>query len=85
MIDVDTFLKNHLTQIGAPLRESTMFGPAGRSRLRRAGERIILAPDGVTRLRVTQYVDGGTAVEYGNDHRSAVARPFPHVVKLVSQ
>ena len=81
MIDVDEFVRRNLTTLTAPLKRSTVFGPAGRWTRRRTGERIIYGPHG-TPLRVVQYVDGGTAVEHGSDHRSAVARPEPLRARL---
>ena len=80
-MDVDEFVRRNLTQLRAPLKRSTVFGPAGRWVRRRTGERIILAPNG-TPIRVVQYTDNGTAVEHGDDHRHAVVRPVPHIVKL---
>ena len=84
MIDVDEFVRRNLAQLRAPLKRATVFGPAGRWTRRRTGERIILGPNG-TPVRVVQYIDGGTAVEHGSDHRSAVARPRPHIVKFHQQ
>lgn len=81
MFNVDAFVAANLTRLRAPLKRATVFGPAGRWVRRRTGERIIYAPNG-TPIRVVQYIDGGTAVEHGSDHRSAVARPQPHIVKL---
>jgi len=80
-IDVDQFIAANLKQLTAPLKRATVFGPAGRWQRRRTGERVILGPDG-TPIRIVQYVDGGTAVEHGIEHRSVVARPQPLRVKL---
>jgi hypothetical protein len=85
MMDTETFLKNNLLLMGAPLKTSTVFGPAGKWKYKNTGERVVLAPDGVTKLRVVQYVDGGTAVEFGSDRRFAVARPNPHIVKFLQK
>ena len=81
VIDVDEFITRHLTELTAPLKRSTTFGPAGRWVQRKTGERVILGPDG-TPIRIMQYVDGGSAVEHGNDTRHAVARPQPARLKL---
>jgi len=83
-VNVDEFVARNLTQLRAPLKRSTVFGPAGRWVRRRTGERILFGPDGRPFL-VRQYIDGGTAVEHGNDRRSAVVRPVPTIVKLNKQ
>jgi hypothetical protein len=82
---LDDYVQAHLTDMQAPLKRATVFGPSGRWVQRRTGERIVLAPDGVTKLRVVSYVDGGTAVEHGNDTRHAVVRPAPQIIKLTTQ
>ena len=63
---LDDYVQAHLTAMQAPLRRATVFGPAGRWVQRRTGERIMLAPDG-TPVRVVSFIDGGSAVEHGND------------------
>lgn len=78
---LDVYVQAHLTKMRAPLKQSTMFGPAGRWVRRKTGERIIFGPNG-TPIRVVQYVDGASAIEHGNDTRHVVARPAPHLVKL---
>ena len=78
---VDEYVRRHLLDMQAPLKRATVYGPAGRWVRRKTGERIVLAPNG-TPIRVVSYVDGGSAVEHGNDHRHAVARPVPHIVQL---
>jgi len=80
-VNVDAYVRQHLLEMRAPLKHSTVFGPAGRWVRRKTGERVILGPNG-TPIRVVQYVDGGSAVEHGNDHRHAVARPAPHIIQI---
>ena len=80
----DAFIQAHLTQMQAPLKRATVFGPAGRWVQRKTGERIVLGPNG-TPIRVVSYIDGGSAVEHGNDFRHAIVRPVPHIVKLTPQ
>ena len=81
-MNADEYVQQHLLDMQAPLKYATMFGPAGRWVRRKTGERIVLAPDGTTKIRVVSYVDGGSAVEHGNDTRHAVARPVPHIVTI---
>lgn len=80
----DDFIQRHLTQLQAPLKQATVFGPAGRWVRRRTGERVLLGPNG-TPIRVVSFVDGGSAVEHGSDTRHAIVRPVPHLVKLTTQ
>ena len=54
---VDQFIHDYLTQLRAPLKRSTMFGPAGRQVLRSPGERVILAPNGEP-IRIIENPDG---------------------------
>ena len=82
---LDDYVQQHLTQMRAPLKRATVFGPSGRWVQRKTGERIVLAPDGVTKLRVVSYVDGGSAVEHGNDTRHAVVRPAPVNTRILLQ
>jgi hypothetical protein len=81
---LDDYVQQHLTQMRAPLKRATVFGPKGRWVQRKTGERIMLAPDG-TPIRVVQFIDGGSAVEHGNDTRHAVARPLPVNTRIILQ
>jgi len=81
---LDDYVQQHLTQMRAPLKRATVFGPSGRWVQRKTGERIVLAPDG-TPIRVVQFIDGGSAVEHGNDTRYAVARPLPVNTRIILQ
>jgi hypothetical protein len=78
------YIQRFLTQMQAPLKRATVFGPSGRWVQRRTGERIILGPNG-TPIRVVSYIDGGSAVEHGNDTRHAVARPAPVTTRILLQ
>jgi hypothetical protein len=80
----DEYIQRHLTAMQAPLKRATVFGPAGRWVQRKTGERVILGPNG-TPIRVVSFIDGGSAVEHGNDTRHAIVRPVPHLVKLTTQ
>ena len=80
----DEYIQRHLTQLQAPLKRATVFGPAGRWVQRKTGERVILGPNG-TPIRVVSFIDGGSAVEHGDDTRHAIVRPVPHLVKLTTQ
>ena len=81
---LDDYVQQHLTQMRAPLKRATVFGPSGRWVQRKTGERIVRAPDG-TPIRVVQFIDGGSAVEHGNDTRHAVVRPLPVNTRIILQ
>ena len=81
---LDEYVQAHLTAMRAPLKRATVFGPSGRWVQRKTGERIVLAPDG-TPIRVVSFIDGGSAVEHGDDTRHAVARPNPHTTRIILQ
>lgn len=57
----------------APLRERTIFGPAGRARVHLPGERMILSPTGEP-IKIVEDELHGVQVEHG-DHLHAVVRP----------
>lgn len=58
----------------APLRESTMFGPAGKTVIHSKGERIIYGPSGEMIARVTE--DEAHVTQIEEDERlHGIARP----------
>ena len=79
---IDDYVQAFLTQMRAPLRESTQFGPAGRSVIRRPGERVLLGPRG-ERIRVLENTEHGTQIEHG-EHLHAVVRPTPATTRMRS-
>lgn len=77
---LDEYVQAFLTQMRAPLKERTQFGPAGRSVIRSSGERVLLGPKG-DRIRVIEDPLHGTQVEHG-DHLHAVIRPETVRIKV---
>lgn len=67
------FIEGNLTRLRAPLKQRTMFGPAGRAVLHSPGERLIYGPRGEP-IKVVEDEMQGTQVEHG-DHLHAVVRP----------
>ena len=72
---IDDYVQAFLTQMRAPLKQSTTFTPAGRTVIHRDGERILYGPRG-EKIRVVEDPLHGTHVEHG-DHLHAVVRPKP--------
>ena len=69
----DEYVQAFLTQMRAPLRHRTVFGPSGRAVIRSKGEQVIYGPNGEP-IRVIEEPEGGTQIEHG-DHLHAVMRP----------
>lgn len=67
------YVEARLLKMRAPLKEKTMFGPAGRQVLHSNGEKMILGPDGEP-IKIVEDPLGGVQVEHG-DHLHAVIRP----------
>lgn len=67
------FVEAHLLEMRAPLKERTMFGPAGRCVLRSKGERTIYGPNGEP-IKIVEDEFAGVQVEHG-EHLHAVVRP----------
>jgi hypothetical protein len=73
------FVARNVTRMRAPLKERTMFGPAGRAVLRSKGERVIYGPDNQPLCRVIE--DDLHNCQIEEDERlHAVVRP-PTVTK----
>lgn len=72
------WVEARLLKMRAPLRERTVFTPAGRTVLHSNGERRLVGPDGEP-IKVVQDPFGGVQVEHG-EHLHAVIRP-PTVTK----
>jgi hypothetical protein len=72
---LDDYVQAFLTQMRAPLKQRTQFGPAGRAVIRSNGERILYGPRG-EKIRVIEDTLQGTHIEHG-DHLHAVVRPKP--------
>ena len=70
---IHQYVQDYLTKMRAPLREKTVFTPAGRTVLHSDGELIIYSPRGEPIL-VVEKPEGGTQVEHG-DHLHAHVRP----------
>ena len=78
---VHEYVRAFLTSMRAQPKERIVSTVAGTTRVRSRGERILYAPDGVTKIRVIEEPDGGTHIEHG-DHLHAVARPKVHRLTL---
>lgn len=79
---LDEYVQAFLTQMRAPLKERTQFGPAGRAVIRSSGERVLLGPRG-ERIRVIENTEHGTQIEHG-EHLHAVIRPAPATTRIRS-
>jgi hypothetical protein len=81
--EMDEFLERYITRLRAPTRKVTRFGPGGRARGERSGEKVIYGPDG-SPLRIVEHPGGGVQVEEG-DRKHAVIRPPAAVLDAKGQ
>jgi hypothetical protein len=68
------FVANNVTRMRAPLKERTVFGPAGRAVIHSKGERVIYGPNGAALCRVLEDELHNTQIEEG-ERLHAVMRP----------
>src|SRR5688572_17890130 len=68
------YIERNVTRFRAPLKERTMFGPAGRQVIHTNGERVIYGPNGQPIARVIEDPLHGTQVEEA-ERLHAVVRP----------
>lgn len=68
------YVGRNVTHFRAPLKERTMFGPAGRAVIHSNGERVIYGPNGQAIARVIEDPLHGTQVEEA-ERLHAVVRP----------
>lgn len=70
----DEYIEAALTGLRAMCKETTVYGPAGRAKVRSNGERLIYGPNGAIIGRVTEDPLGGTQIEQ-DERLHAVVRP----------
>jgi hypothetical protein len=68
------FVANNVTRMRAPLREKTIFGPAGKAIVHGKGERIIYGPNGAPLCKVVEDELHGCQIEE-DERLHAVVRP----------
>lgn len=71
------YVETYLNGMRAPLKEKTIFSPAGRGVIHQPGERILLGPKG-QKIRVYD-TPSGTQVEHGNERGRGVEHLHAHV------
>lgn len=64
----------------APLKQRTVFGPAGKTVVHDSGERILFGPKG-EKIRVIEAPGGTTQVEVG-DQLHGIVRPQPQRARM---
>lgn len=77
---LDEYVHAYHKIMRAPLRERTVFGPAGRAVVHSAGEKILYGPNG-EKIRVIEDENHNTQIEHG-DHLSGVARPRANRMRM---
>jgi hypothetical protein len=68
------FVANNVTRMRAPLKQRTMFGPAGRAVIHSPGERTLVGPNGAILCRIREDEFGGVQVEE-DERLHACVRP----------
>lgn len=71
------YVETYLNRMRAPLKERTVFTPAGRTVTHLPNERVIFGPRG-QKIRIVDDVRG-TQVEHGNEHGRGVEHQHAHV------
>jgi hypothetical protein len=78
------YIDRNVTSFRAPLKERTIFGPAGRAVIHSPGERIIYGPNNEPIARVVEDEQHGTQIEEA-ERLHAVVRPSTVSPKAASQ